>query len=140
MFRACCGNRFPLPNGRLKNQKRMLWRGEMFFLDGQCSDDEYSSDTSFITPIRVVTYIKENDFCLRVIQKRKTIYMFFFTCMQNKCLNTIRQYVMVNHGECFLPRADSLFRNCSLYLLLRQMLLSYTGLAHAKRRGVLLLL
>ena len=33
-----------------------------------------------------------------------------------------------------------LCRNCSLYLLLFQMLLKYTGLARAKRRGVLLLL
>ena len=33
-----------------------------------------------------------------------------------------------------------LCRNCSLYLLLFQMLRKYTGLARAKRRGVLLLL
>ena len=64
----------------------MLWRGKRFFLDGQCSDDEYISAISFITPIRVVTYTKENDLCLRIIQKRKTIYMFFCICRQYKCL------------------------------------------------------
>ena len=53
--------------------------------------------------------------------------------------NTIRQYVVFRHIECFLQRANFLCRNCSLYLLLLQMLLKYTGLAHAKRRGVLLL-
>ena len=74
------------PQGAGKNQKRMLWRGERFFLDGQCSDDEYISAINFITPIGVVTFTKENDFCLRVIQKRKTIYMVFCICMQYKCL------------------------------------------------------
>ena len=74
------------PQREVKNQKRMLWRGERFFLDGQYSDDEYISAISFITPIRVVTYTKENDLCLRVIQKRKTVYMVFCICMQYKCL------------------------------------------------------
>ena len=75
------------PQQEVKNQKRMLWMGvERFFLDGQCSDDEYISAISFITPIRVVTYTTENDLCLRVIQKRKTIYMVFCICMQYKCL------------------------------------------------------
>ena len=75
------------PQREVKNQKRMLWRvGERFFLDGQYSDDEYFSAISFITPIRVVTYTKENDLCLRVIKKRKTIYMVFCICMQYKCL------------------------------------------------------
>ena len=74
------------PQGAVKNQKRMLRRGGSFFLDGQCSDDEYFSAISFITPIRVVTYTKENDLCLRVIQKRKTIYTVFCICMQYKCL------------------------------------------------------
>ena len=54
--------------------------------------------------------------------------------------NTIRHYVVFHHIECFLQRANFPGRNCSLYLLLLQMLLKYTGLAHAKRRGVLFLL
>ena len=54
--------------------------------------------------------------------------------------NTIRQYVAFHHIEGFLQRVNFLCRDCSLYLLLLQMLLKYTGLAHAKRRGVLLLL
>ena len=75
------------PQQAVKNQKRMLWRGgERFFLDGQCSDDEYISAISFITPIGVVTYTKENDLCLRVIQTRKRLYMVFCICMQYKCL------------------------------------------------------
>ena len=86
MFRACCGKRLPLPNGRLKIKRECCGGGQRFFLDGQCSDDEYISAISFITPIRVVTYTKENDLCLRVIQKRKTIYMVFCICMQSKCL------------------------------------------------------
>ena len=89
MFRACCGNRFPHPNGRLKIKRECCGGGgggERFFLDGQYSDDEYSSAISFITFTKVVTYTKENDLCLRVIQKRKTIYMVFCICMQYKCL------------------------------------------------------
>ena len=74
------------PQREVKNQKRILWRGKRFLLDGQCSDDEYSSDNSFITPIRVVTYTKENDFCLRVIQRSITIYIVFCICMLYKCL------------------------------------------------------
>ena len=54
--------------------------------------------------------------------------------------DTIRQYAVFHQIECFLQRANFLCRNCSLYLLLLQMLLRYTGLAQAKRRGVLLLL
>ena len=43
---------------KIKNQKRILWRGgKRFFLDGQNSDDEYISAISFITPIRVVTSV-----------------------------------------------------------------------------------
>ena len=81
MFCACCGNRFPLPNGRLKIKRECCggWGGR-FFLDGQYSDDEYFSAISLITPT------KENDLCLRVIKKRKTIYMVFCICMQYKCL------------------------------------------------------
>ena len=74
------------PQREVKNQKRMLRRGERFFLDSQYTDDEYIGAISFITPIRVVTYTKENDLCLRVIKKRKTIYMAFCICMQYKCL------------------------------------------------------
>ena len=47
------------PKKEVKNQKRMLWMGEKFFLDGQCSDDEYIDAISCTTPIMVVTYIKE---------------------------------------------------------------------------------
>ena len=72
------------PQREVKNQKRMLWRmGEKFFLNGQYSDDEYFSAISFITPIKVVTYTKENDFCLRVIKKRKTIWFSLFLCSIN---------------------------------------------------------
>ena len=56
--------------------------GERSFLNGQYSDDEYFSAISFITP-----YTKENYLCLRVIQKRKTIYMVFCIFMQYKCLS-----------------------------------------------------
>ena len=89
------------PQREVKNQKRILWRGgESFFLDGQCSDDEYIRAISFITPIRVVTYTKENDLCLRVIQKRKPIYMVFCIRMQYKCLRiqfvSMRYFIILN--------------------------------------------
>ena len=141
MFRACCGNRFPLPNGRLKIKRECCGGRERFFLNGQYSDDEYISAISFITPIRVVTYTKEIDLCLRVIQRRETIYMIFCICVQYKCLRTqfvsMWYFIILNF---FFQRANFLCRNCSLYLLLLQMFLRYTGLAHAKQRGVLLLL
>ena len=60
MFRACCGIKFPLPKERLKI-KRECCGGKRFFLDGQCSNDEYVSAISFITPIKVVTCIKEKN-------------------------------------------------------------------------------
>ena len=142
MFCACYRNRFPLRNGGLKIKRECCGGGERFFLDGQCSDDEYISVISFITPIGVVTYTKENDLCIPVIQKRKTIYMGFCICMQYKCLRIqfVSMWYFIILNVFFLQRANFLCRNCSLYLLLLQMLLKYMGLVHAKGRGVLLLL
>ena len=141
MFRACCGNRFPLPNGRLKIKRGYCggWRWGRFFLDGQCCDDEYISAISFITPVGVVTYTKENDLCLRVIQKKKKIikkYMVFCICMQYKCLRIqfVSMWYFIILNGFILQRANFLCRNCSLYLLLTDVTQIY-GSRPCKTKG-----
>ena len=48
--------------------------------------------------------------------------------------NTIRQYVVFHHIECFLQRANFLCRNCSLYLLLTDVTQIY-GSRPCKTKG-----